>query len=136
RTHGLTHISLSVADPEASLAFYQRLLGVREYFRDERAIQVLGPGPHDVLVFERRPGHGVRGGIDHFGFRLTRPEDVEEARREAEAAGGKILRQGEHAPGEPYLYVADPDGNEIEIWFEPDSAAAETDPAPQASKAR
>ncbi|MGI9592837.1 MAG: VOC family protein, partial [Myxococcota bacterium] len=35
-------MSLSVADPEASLAFYQRLLGVREYFRDERAIQVLG----------------------------------------------------------------------------------------------
>ena len=119
RTHGLTHISLSVKDPEASLAFYTRLLGVREYYRDDRAIQVLGPGAHDVLVFERRDGHGVRGGIDHFGFRLTRPEDVEEAARDAEAAGGTILRRGEHAPGEPYLYVADPDGNEVEIWYEP-----------------
>jgi len=27
-------------------------------------------------------------------------------------------RRGEHAPGEPYAYVADPDGYEIEIWFE------------------
>lgn len=122
RTHGLTHISLSVADPEASLAFYERLFGVREYHRDERAVQVLGPGPHDVIVFERRAGHGVRGGIHHFGFRLTRPDDMAEAAREAEAAGGTILRQGEHAPGEPYLYLADPDGYEIEIWYEPPPA--------------
>jgi catechol 2,3-dioxygenase-like lactoylglutathione lyase family enzyme len=80
----------------------------------------IGPrgGEHDVLVFEKRPTHGVRGGIDHFGFRLTAPEDIDDAAREAEAAGGTILRRGEHAPGEPFLYVADPDGYEIEIWFE------------------
>jgi catechol 2,3-dioxygenase-like lactoylglutathione lyase family enzyme len=124
RTHGLTHISLSVADPEVSLAFYTRLFGVREYHREEQTIQALGPGPHDVLVFEHRPGHGVRGGIDHFGFRLTRPEDVDQAAREAVAAGGTILRQGEFSPGEPYLYVADPDGYEIEIWYEPTPSMA------------
>jgi len=39
-THGLNHISLSVRDPERSLAFYQRLFGVREYHRDEASIQV------------------------------------------------------------------------------------------------
>ena len=76
------------------------------------------PGPHDVLVFELRPGSGVRGGIDHFGFRLTSPDDAAAALEEARAAGGTILRHGEHGPGEPYLYVADPDGHEIEIWYE------------------
>lgn len=119
RTHGLTHISLSVADPDVSLAFYAALLGVREYYRDERSVQVLGPGEHDVLVFERRPGAGVRGGIDHIGFRLLRPDDIGHAIEEARRAGGTILRHGEHAPGQPYLYVADPDGYEIEIWYEP-----------------
>ncbi len=117
-THGLTHISLSVRDPEASLAFYIRLFGVREYHRDADSVQVLGPGPHDVLVFERRPAAGRPGGIDHFGFRLTRPDDIDRAVEEAAAAGGTLLRRGEFAPGEPYAYVADPDGYVIEIWFE------------------
>ena len=118
RTHGLNHISLSVADPDASLAFYAALFGVREYWRDERTVQALGPGPHDVLVFERRAQAGVRGGVHHFGFRLTDPADRDVAMVEAERAGGTVLRSGEHGPGEPYVYVADPDGYEIEIWYE------------------
>jgi catechol 2,3-dioxygenase-like lactoylglutathione lyase family enzyme len=117
-THGLTHLSLSVADPERSLAFYRQLFGVREYHRDENSIQALGPGPHDVIVFERRPRHGQAGGIDHFGFRLTRPEDMPDAIRQAQAAGATILRHGEWSPGQPYLYIADPDGYTIEIWYE------------------
>ena len=80
KTHGLNHVSLSVADPERSLAFYARLFGVREYHRDADSIQALGPGPHDVLVFGRREGHGETGGIHHFGFRLTDPADAADAR--------------------------------------------------------
>jgi hypothetical protein len=29
-----------------------------------------------------------------------------------------MMRRGEFAPGFPFAYVADPDGYEIEIWFE------------------
>ncbi len=117
-THGLNHVSLSVADPERSLRFYRQLFGVREVHRDADSIQALGPGPHDVLVFERRVGAGRAGGIDHFGFRLRDPADAADALRQAREAGAKILRQGEFAPGSPYLYIADPDGYTIEIWFE------------------
>ena len=53
KTHGLTHISLAVRDPERSLKFYSEVFGVREYFRDESQVQVQGPGPHDVIVFEK-----------------------------------------------------------------------------------
>lgn len=42
RTHGLSHINLEVADPEASLRFYSELFGVKEYFRDDESIQVRG----------------------------------------------------------------------------------------------
>ena len=118
KTHGLTHLSLSVRDPERSLAFYRELFGVREYFRDEDSIQVLGPGPHDVIAFERRASHGKPGGIDHFGFRLTNAADIRDAVERAKAAGATILRQGEFSPGFPYVYIADPDGYTIEIWFE------------------
>lgn len=118
RTHGLNHISLSVADPDVSLAFYTTLFGVREYHRDGDTVQALGPGPHDVLVFEKRERAGVRGGLDHFGFRLTDPHDIHDAVAQARAAGARILRQGEFAPGLPYVYFEDPDGYEIEVWYE------------------
>jgi len=118
-TYGLSHISLSVNDPEVSLAFYTELFGVREYFRDENHIQVLGPGEHDVLAFERRHDHGLSGGIHHFGFRLTSPDGIESVIEKAKAVGATILRHGEHRPGEPHLYISDPDGYEIEIWYEP-----------------
>lgn len=118
-THGLTHISLAVVDPQRSLEFYASVFGVREYYRDEDQIQVQGPGPFDVLAFERDPDSaGTAGGIAHFGFRLKMPEDIDIAVAEVESAGGKILRRGEFAPGFPFVYVADPDGYEIEIWYE------------------
>jgi catechol 2,3-dioxygenase-like lactoylglutathione lyase family enzyme len=118
-THGLTHISLAVRDPQKSLEFYTEAFGVREYFRNETQIQVKGPGPFDILAFECAPERaGTVGGITHFGFRLKRPEDVAYAVAAVERAGGKLLRQGEFAPGFPFAYVADPDGYEIELWFE------------------
>lgn len=118
KTHGLTHISLDVADPDASLRFYEAMFGVREYFRDERSIQVQGPGEKDVLAFVRSDQAGRRGGISHFGFRLIRPEDIEAAIETARSIGATILETGEFAPGAPYLYVTDPDGYEIEVWYE------------------
>ena len=118
-THGLTHVGLAVADPQRSLDFYASVFGVREYFRDATQIQVQGPGPFDVLAFERDPAAaGKVGGITHFGFRLQRAQDIDRAVDEVERAGGRLLRRGEFAPGCPYAYVADPDGYEIEIWYE------------------
>ena len=119
KTHGLSHIALCVADPERSLAFYYSVFGVREYFRDASTIQVLGPGPHDVIAFEKRPANaGTPGGIIHFGFRLIRPEDIGEVVAAVKDAGGTVLSQGSFGPGQPYAFVRDPDGYEIEIWFE------------------
>jgi len=118
KTHGLTHLNLEVADPAASLHFYSSLFGVKEYFRDADSIQVLGPGPRDVLAFVRGKTAGKVGGISHFGFRLTDPNDIDAAVAEAEKVGARILRRGEFGPGLPYVYIADPDGYEIEIWYE------------------
>ena len=119
RTLGLTHLALSVRDPERSLAFYAQAFGVTEYYRDDEEIQVLGPGPHDVLSFARDPDNaGKPGGIAHFGFRVASPADIEAAVAATLAAGGALLRRGEFAPGLPFAYVADPDGYEIELWYE------------------
>jgi catechol 2,3-dioxygenase-like lactoylglutathione lyase family enzyme len=47
KTHGLTHVSLAVSDPERSLRFYSQAFGAIEYCRDNSKIQVQGPGPFD-----------------------------------------------------------------------------------------
>lgn len=74
---------------------------------------------YDILTFAEDPATaGLSGGVAHFGFRLVDPNDIDRAIAEVERAGGRLLRRGEFAPGLPYAYVADPDGYEIEIWFE------------------
>jgi catechol 2,3-dioxygenase-like lactoylglutathione lyase family enzyme len=118
KTHGLTHLNLEVADPDRTLRFYEQVFGVKEYYRDDDSIQVLGPGPHDVLAFVRSDKAGRAGGISHFGFRLTRPDDIDAAVRTATRAGAKILDRGEFSPGFPYVYFSDPDGYVIEVWYE------------------
>jgi catechol 2,3-dioxygenase-like lactoylglutathione lyase family enzyme len=119
RTHGLTHIALAVRDAERSLRFYAQVFGVVAVYRQKGFIQAQTPGSRDVLVFEESVKRaGKAGGVAHFGFRLVHPADIGIAARAVKRAGGKILSTGEFCPGEPYLFCSDPDGYEVEIWYE------------------
>ncbi len=83
-----------------------------------------------MLVFERDARvAGKAGGVAHFGFQLTRAADIERARVAVRAAGGTITATGEFVPGEPYVFFRDPDGYEVEIWYELPTAV---DPPPKA----
>jgi catechol 2,3-dioxygenase-like lactoylglutathione lyase family enzyme len=118
-THGLTHVALAVKDPARSFEFYRKLIGVVEVYRDTDFVQAQTPGTRDVLVFERSPRDAGRvGGIRHFGFRLQRPDDMPAALAAIQAAGGEVREHGEFVPGEPYVFFSDPDGYEVEIWYE------------------
>ena len=120
KTYGLTHVALAVRDAGRSAEFYAQVFGMIPVYRRPDFIQMQTPGSRDVLVLEQEPERaGAEGGIAHFGYRLTRPEDIEEAAATVEKAGGKITSKGEFVPGEPYVFFRDPDGYEVEIWYEP-----------------
>ncbi len=119
RTRGLTHIALPVADLERSIAFYSALLGSRVLLQDDKVAEIGTPGAHDVITLEKKPAEGLQALPTHIGFRLLEPVDTSELAAAVQHAGGSVRETGEFRPGMPYVFARDPDGHEVEIWFEP-----------------
>ena len=119
KTLGLTHLALTVSDLERSFQFYHDVFGMLAVYREKKFIQAQTPGARDILVLEQGADDvGKSGGIKHFGFRLVEARDIDRAATAIEKAGGKILHRGEFCPGEPYVFFTDPDGYEVEVWYE------------------
>ncbi|MEO5583180.1 MAG: VOC family protein [Saprospiraceae bacterium] len=118
-TYGLTHIALQVQDLDRSSRFYCTLFGAKEMYRNEKIIQLQTPNTKDILVLEKAEKLAdKRSGILHFGFRLMQPIAIEILIQEVNQVGGQVKESGEFVPGEPYIFFYDPDGYEIEVWFE------------------
>ena len=119
KTYGLTHVAVAVKDVARASRFYRKVFGAVEVYRSDSFVQLQTPGTRDVLVFERDAKKaGKSGGIAHFGFRLQNAKDIDAAAAAVKKAGGRIKEQGEFVPGEPYLFATDPEGYQIEIWYE------------------
>ena len=81
-------------------------------------IQVPTPGSEDIIVFEKQTNKAKTKAGFHFGFRLPKPSGIKNIIKTIEAAGEKIRESGEFVPGEPYIFFYDPDGYEVEVWYE------------------
>jgi catechol 2,3-dioxygenase len=113
RTAGVDHVHLRVADVESALSFYESVFGAEEAFRvGERLVFVRLRGS-EIVGLDARPE--AEANPAHFGLRLADGQDLDAAVDEVVSAGGAVLERDEHAPGAPYAYVADPDGNVIEL---------------------
>jgi catechol 2,3-dioxygenase-like lactoylglutathione lyase family enzyme len=119
KTLGLTHLALTVSDLDRSFQFYHDVFGMVAVYREVNFLQAQTPGARDILVLEEGTENvGRSGGVKHFGFRLSDADDIDRAAKAIESAGGKILHRGEFVPGEPYVFFTDPDGYEVEVWYE------------------
>jgi predicted enzyme related to lactoylglutathione lyase len=119
-TYGLTHLAISVQDVSRTKKFYHDIFGMETMYDQQGFIQMTTPGCHDILVFEenKNSAQGKTGGIAHFGFRLKEAKDIDEMIKKVISAGGQIIDKGEFVEGSPYVFFKDPDGYEVEIWYE------------------
>ena len=119
-TYGLTHLAIKVRNLKRTRQFYEAVLDMQVMYEEDDFIQLTTPGSHDILVFEksRSTQTGKSGAIVHFGFRLRRPAAIQTVVSKIKKAGGKIIDNGEFLPGSPYVFFYDPDGYEVEVWYE------------------
>ena len=119
-TYGLTHLAISVKDVERTMRFYTSVFDMDTMYHEKDMVQLTTPGCNDILVFQENlnDSTGKPGGIAHFGFRLRDPNDIEVLVGKVVRAGGIIKDRGEFVPGSPYVFFLDPDGYEVEVWYE------------------
>jgi catechol 2,3-dioxygenase len=112
-------VHLTVADLTRSLNYYERSIGLRTLARENGRASV-GAGVRELLVLVEEPGAGPsRGHTGLFHFALLLPERVDLARWLAHAASERVPLTGlsDHFVSEA-LYLSDPDGHGIEIYWD------------------
>ncbi len=121
----MDHIVLRVRDVEASLRFYQGVLGlpgdrVEQWRAGEARFPSVRVSPTTIidLLGDDAAGSGAIGNLDHFSLLLD-VDDAEVVRQELLAAGVAVETDtrdlsGAQGRGNGF-YLRDPDGNKIEL---------------------
>jgi catechol 2,3-dioxygenase len=136
KAHYLGHVVFYVQDLKRSLAFYRDLLGFREVgriFDGKAAALTSGRTHHELLLIEvgaaPSPPPGRRRGLYHIGIKIGDSlDELRVAKRELEEAGVAITGMSDHTVSQS-LYLADPDGNEVELYVDADEAIWKNNPA-------
>ena len=139
----LGHIVLYVRDLEASRRFYGEVLGWREVTRlgDMGAMFSSGRTHHELLLLEVGPDAqpipaGRRVGLYHFGLKIGETDDeLRSAIERLQEAGVTIMGAADHTVTHS-VYIADPDGNEIELYIDVQPEVWREDPAAIAAPIR
>jgi predicted enzyme related to lactoylglutathione lyase len=113
RTGAIDHFHVHVADVERAARFYRDAFGAREAFRVGERLVFMSLPAGGVVALDARPES--ERNPPHVGIGLAEGEDLDAAVLEVKRAGGQLVERGEHAPGVLYAYIADPDGNVIEL---------------------
>jgi catechol 2,3-dioxygenase len=112
-------VHFTVSDLGRSLDYYSRSIGLRPLGRDDRAAS-LGAGETELLVLVEepgaRPGAGYTG-LYHFALLVPRREELAGWLAHAVRDRVPLVGLSDHFVSEA-LYLSDPDGHGIEIYWD------------------
>lgn len=127
-THrGLRHLALNVKDVPTAVAFYTQLFGMQVVWQPDADNAYLSSGCDNLALHRVSPvsretlqiKHNGQN-LDHFGFVVAHPTDVDRAAEILTAEQVPIISAPRtHRDGSRSLYCKDPDGNMIQILYEP-----------------
>lgn len=119
-----TELSLNVTDLDRSIAYYEQIIGFRVLEKQERKAVLTADGKTPMLTLEQPEGvlpkEGRRTGMYHFALLLPSRADLAAFLRHI-AKNRVRLGAADHHVSEA-IYLADPDGNEIEVYRDRPSA--------------
>ncbi|MGE0821513.1 MAG: VOC family protein [Candidatus Binatia bacterium] len=120
-TLGLRHVALNVTDVAVAVEFYSSIFGMHIVWQPDPDNVYLSSGCDNLALHkaaEPTASSGQR--LDHLGFLVRTPDEVDKA-AELLTARNVRLRQPPrtHRDGSRSLYCFDPDGNVIQILYEP-----------------
>ncbi len=125
----LGHLVLYVTDVSLSAAFYRDILGWRQILPKPgepfvgMAAFSGGRTHHELLLIEVGRGAqpipaGRRVGMYHFGLKVgDSDDDLRAVLHRIQQAGVTVLGASDHTVTHS-LYIADPDGNEVELYID------------------
>lgn len=118
---GIRHIALRVRDIERSLEFYTRLLEMTIEWRPDHRNAYLTTGADNLALHEIDNGElADSGALDHFGFLVSTPEEVDNWAERLQIGGVELVQQPKtHRDGARSIYFRDPDGNLIQLLHHP-----------------
>ena len=136
---GMHHLGLVTKDMEATLAFYEGVLGFPAVVCETMTLENGGSGRHafldagrgELVAFmefngievEGKPfdfdaginrGLGFRGGVVHFAFRVDDAEELEKKQLELREKGVEVTDVVDHGWCRS-IYFADPNGLQLEF---------------------
>ena len=122
---GLRHLALRVSDMGTARSFYEGLLGLAVVWQPDPENVYLTSGTDNLALHlmspeDRAAYNPVGQALDHFGFVVDSSEAVRDLESRMKAGGVRIVRPYKrHRDGSVSFYMADPDGNVIQILYEP-----------------
>ena len=121
-TLGLHHLALIVQDMGESLKFYRDILGMRVEWEPDQDNIYLTSG-NDNLALHKAPTQfkmDPHQRLDHLGFILASPEDVDSWYAFMVEQGVVVKNQPRtHRDGARSFYCQDPDGNVVQMIYHP-----------------
>jgi catechol-2,3-dioxygenase len=120
----LNHLVLWVRDAQRSLAFYRDVLGFSIVeMPSPQAVFLRANGSdnhHDLGLFgigsdAPAPSHGQQVGMYHAAWEVATIQDLARA-RDALLQAGALAGESDHG-NSLSLYIKDPDGNEMEVFW-------------------